>query len=348
MWNKNTTKTLAGYFYGKTKPPLISRLELPFQQVDATQLANEQESDEVTYDVIDDFSETQIKCEPEPDEEYEPDFNKVREFLRWLNESRGELAVIDDGLPKVGLYQVFEALTSQRQELKLFTKSSRQTQTLMENVITETTKSLEELNSIKVKRNNFKRQITEQFTKTFCSQLMEIDESLLRGFAAADSLIAHLNGLVVRRFDLVAAAYCDGLSLWDRLFHRRALRRFVERNRETIVADFMSAIEQFQKGFSIIAERINRTMDNYELIRIYPAGNEFDPETMNVISTVETDLLPEGRVVEVIRPGYVRNDVVLRFADVTVAKQKTQTNNETAKDTRCFWGRCLSFCLFRK
>jgi hypothetical protein len=378
MWNKNTTKTLAGYFQGKTKPSLICRLELPSQQIDETRIEYEQESDsEYKHESDNEYEqETDGEYEQESDNEYEqetdseyeqetdsdyeyesdneyeqetdseyeqesdePGFDEVHEFLQWLNESRCELAAIDDELPKVGLYQVFEALTSQRQELKLFTKSSRQTQSLMENVIAETTKSLEELNSIKTKRSNFKRQITEKFTKTFCSQLMEIDESLLRGFAAVDSLVTHLEGLIVRRFDLVAAAYCDGLSLWDRFFHRQAVRRFVKRNRETVRADFTAAMEQFRKGFSMIAERINRVMDKYELIRIYPINDEFDPETMSVISTVETDSAPEGHVVEVIRPGYMRDYVVLQFAEVTVAKRKMQVNNnEVAKGGLSFIG----------
>jgi molecular chaperone GrpE (heat shock protein) len=48
----------------------------------------------------------------------------------------------------------------------------------------------------------------------------------------------------------------------------------------------------------------------------------FDPSSMMAVSGVDTDDKPDGMVVEVVSPGYRRGDTVLKYAEVTVARNE--------------------------
>jgi molecular chaperone GrpE len=62
------------------------------------------------------------------------------------------------------------------------------------------------------------------------------------------------------------------------------------------------------------------TFERHGLVRIDPMGEPFDHNFHQAIFEAERPDLPAGTVVEVLQPGYVLHDRLLRPAMVGVAK----------------------------
>jgi molecular chaperone GrpE len=62
------------------------------------------------------------------------------------------------------------------------------------------------------------------------------------------------------------------------------------------------------------------------MVRMNTQGAAFDPTRHQAVSTVETDQVPEQRVVQEFQAGYVLHDRVVRPAMVSVAKKAGAAN----------------------
>jgi len=68
-------------------------------------------------------------------------------------------------------------------------------------------------------------------------------------------------------------------------------------------------------GLSLIIQKFQQLLKEEGVVEIQAVGQEFDPELMEAIETVDG---PKGKVVEVSLKGYLLNGKVLRPAKVTV------------------------------
>jgi molecular chaperone GrpE len=73
-------------------------------------------------------------------------------------------------------------------------------------------------------------------------------------------------------------------------------------------------------GYRMSLARVERILEQYELTPIETVGEAFDPEYMEVVEVVGDSGKPAGTVMEEVRRGYVRDDVVFRYAQVKVAR----------------------------
>lgn len=73
------------------------------------------------------------------------------------------------------------------------------------------------------------------------------------------------------------------------------------------------------KGLQITIDQFLKLLEQEGLTRIKTIGEEFNPHTMEAITTLEGE---EGKVLEEVRPGFMLYDSVLRSAQVIVGKSK--------------------------
>lgn len=75
------------------------------------------------------------------------------------------------------------------------------------------------------------------------------------------------------------------------------------------------------KGLELVLNHFNQLMASEEVVEIKALGEEFNPETMDCTQVVEG---PKNQVVNVITPGYLYQDRVLRPARVEVGSGITK------------------------
>lgn len=73
------------------------------------------------------------------------------------------------------------------------------------------------------------------------------------------------------------------------------------------------------EGLSVSINQFLDTLKSEGVIRVKTVGEDFDPHTMECVTTEEGD---ENKVLEEVRAGYLLNDRVLRPAQVKVGKGK--------------------------
>jgi molecular chaperone GrpE len=79
-------------------------------------------------------------------------------------------------------------------------------------------------------------------------------------------------------------------------------------------------LESVVTGYMMSLQRIERALQQHGLEPMECTGEPFDPERMEVVEAVTDSGRFSGEVLEEIRPGYLWNGRVFRFAQVRVAK----------------------------
>lgn len=116
---------------------------------------------------------------------------------------------------------------------------------------------------------------------------------------------------------------------------RREITKDVERSRRTILVSFIEVLDNLDralaaaadrpddplvKGISLVQQQFLATLESLGIARVDPLGEMFDPARHEAVATTPAGSdVPAGRIVGVVRPGYVIGDDVLRPAMVAVA-----------------------------
>ncbi|MFA6635488.1 MAG: nucleotide exchange factor GrpE [Candidatus Omnitrophota bacterium] len=74
------------------------------------------------------------------------------------------------------------------------------------------------------------------------------------------------------------------------------------------------------EGIKLVQKEFHRVLEDSGVKKIETLGKQFDPNIHEAVMAVETEDIPDGEVVEEVRPGYMLNDRLLRAAQVKVAK----------------------------
>ncbi|MDR2115551.1 MAG: nucleotide exchange factor GrpE [Planctomycetaceae bacterium] len=279
----------------------------------------ETEEDDEEENIVAEENQFLDQTETEDFEDFEQILFKLREetlkhFIDWFT-AENETDEEEEALPKIGFYQVFETLTAQRHEFKLFTKSNRQTQELLEKNIEETSQTLAHLRRLRKERPEIERKAIQPYLMS----LIEIDEAIQRAGAALKVLQDRLTGLVFEQISILAKSYCDGLTLWQRFWQRKAVRHFAEYFSQQHISEIERILEPFRLGYEMMQIRMDDVLKKHLICRLNPVGEQVNPETMRVLATVEMETVEQGRVIEVVRAGYLWRNKPIRFADVRVA-----------------------------
>ncbi len=82
-------------------------------------------------------------------------------------------------------------------------------------------------------------------------------------------------------------------------------------------------IKALKEGMTLIQNKLNKSLENRGLKKMdVKKGDEFDDDVHEAITQIPAEKKLEGKIVDVVEPGYKLGDKVVRFAKVVVgAKQ---------------------------
>ena len=85
-------------------------------------------------------------------------------------------------------------------------------------------------------------------------------------------------------------------------------------------------IKNFIIGIEMTLEQIKQVYSNYNIVQINPEGEKFDYNLHQAMFEKETKDVDPGVIVEVLQPGWMLHDRLLRPAMVGVSKKPTKDN----------------------
>ena len=102
-----------------------------------------------------------------------------------------------------------------------------------------------------------------------------------------------------------------------------------------IVDNFDMALDAMEKaedktavmnGIRLVQKEFHRVLDDNGVERIKTVGEMFDPNMHEAVTALETEVVPDGQIIEEVRTGYLLNGRLLRAAQVVVAKNDNDTD----------------------
>jgi molecular chaperone GrpE len=155
------------------------------------------------------------------------------------------------------------------------------------------------------------------------AELADTKDRLLRALAETENVRRRLQR---ERDD--ASKYAVGNFAKDLLSAVDNLRRALEAMPESEVKD--ARTQSLREGVAAIERELLGAFERHGLKRLDPKGERFDHNFHQAIFEAERPDLPAGTVVEVLQPGYVLHDRLLRPAMVGVAKGGAKVDDAAA------------------
>lgn len=244
----------------------------------------------------------------------------LNRFREWLDTTREESEMLTDENPTempaemrtVGLYDVVEAFTALRQEVKLQTKSSRTVQDCADTTIASLESAIERFNHVEVQERAAARAAVIPLIKT----IAELSESVARGRRVIERAAEQMTDEMQRRFGSWLDEEAGRESWWRRWFTQRLRRALDARWEQQLKEIHQPLCDTLLDGYRLIQQRLDRSMLEHEIRRIDCVGRPVDPHCMTVVGLKEDTGRPKGIVVEEVRPGYYWKTEVVRFAEV--------------------------------
>lgn len=84
-----------------------------------------------------------------------------------------------------------------------------------------------------------------------------------------------------------------------------------------------SAAKNLLEGVTLTHKTLLSAFDRHHIKKITPKGEKFDHNTHQAMFEIESDEHAPGTIIEVVQPGYLLHDRLLRPAMVGVSKKKT-------------------------
>jgi len=246
-------------------------------------------------------------------------------FRQWLEETREQVNAFDADADLdaaedrgIGLYQLVERLTSLRHEIKLLTKATRGREEQDEATLLSLQAAIEQFRSVQADE----ARAADRAARPLIEGLLELDDALSRGRRVIENArrrwIATAETHLKQTQDRLEQLY-RLQSWWRRAFcrpwHEAAKAIYHERSLGPQREVFDSLLE----GYELLQNRLQRTLDEQEIVRMQCVGRQVDPSTMTVVEAVREPGHPPGTVLEEIRTGYYWKRKVFRFAEVKAA-----------------------------
>jgi len=81
-----------------------------------------------------------------------------------------------------------------------------------------------------------------------------------------------------------------------------------------------AALKTFLEGIEVTERELHKAMERHGIAKLNPEGEKFDPNYHQAMFEIPTTEMPSGMVMQVVQPGYLLEDRVLRPAMVGVSK----------------------------
>lgn len=130
--------------------------------------------------------------------------------------------------------------------------------------------------------------------------------------------------------------------------YRKRIDRDAEANRnyikKEILLDLITFLDYFDqarkqvqdpaaaRGIEIMARQFNELLNKHGVRPVECLGQPFDPEEQEGIGYVSTDQCPEGCVAEEVCSGWKLGDILLKPAQVLVAREQAEKDKQEYED----------------
>jgi molecular chaperone GrpE len=91
-----------------------------------------------------------------------------------------------------------------------------------------------------------------------------------------------------------------------------------------LTGDWKRQWASLHEGMDILSSHFRDLLAEAGVSRIQSEGKAFDPSCMMAVATKERDDLPDGSVAEEVTPGYRHGERVVKYAEVTVARNRRE------------------------
>lgn len=91
-----------------------------------------------------------------------------------------------------------------------------------------------------------------------------------------------------------------------------------------LTGDWKRQWGSLHEGMDILSSHFRDLLAEAGVSRIQSEGKAFDPSCMMAVATKEHDDLPDGTVVEEVTPGYRHDERVVKYAEVTVVRNRRE------------------------
>ncbi len=250
----------------------------------------------------------------------------LRRFREWLGRTEAEIAAMDhvaqyedaaaEALPDVGMIQLIEAFTALRQEIKLQTKSNRGLEDDLQQAITALDEAADQMRSVRAREAD----AAARAARPLVEALIELDEALQRGLRAAETAHANVLEDTVRRHEQAARQRFDRLSFWQRWKARAWFSASADLFRQQTADLHQRIMLPLLEGYQLIYQRLERTLAQLGIERIDCLGDPVDPTEMTVVELVDDPDVEPETVVDIVRPGYLWQGRLIRYAEVRAAR----------------------------
>ena len=168
---------------------------------------------------------------------------------------------------------------------------------------------------------------TEDGVARLQAEVADLKDKLLRALAETENLRRRAEREKQEAGAYAATAFArDLLTVADTF--RRALDSLSPVAREDV------NVKAFIEGIELTERELMQAFEKHGIRKIEPKGEKFDHNLHQAMLEIPTDEQAPGTVVQVLQPGYVIKDRLLRAAMVGVAKSATPNGAPPKVDTR--------------
>lgn len=102
------------------------------------------------------------------------------------------------------------------------------------------------------------------------------------------------------------------------------------------ITEANSDLESIKTGLAMIFSEFDKVFKNAGLSEIDLLGKPYDPMSCEIVGVVDGNDEDDGKVVEIVQPGYLLKDRVLKPAKVRIARKKTDSDkkNDTEDENK--------------
>jgi len=163
---------------------------------------------------------------------------------------------------------------------------------------------------------------TEDKATTETDQTSDLKEQLLRSLAENENLRKRTIKDIeqIKKFGHISLIR-DFLNVVDNL--DRALKSITQ-EKETLDTSAKNLLD----GVEIVLKEMNTLLDKNQIKKIEPLNEKFDYNYHQAMFEAPSKEHDDGIIIEVIQPGYVLHDRLVRPAMVGVSKRKTEENEQ--------------------
>jgi len=115
-------------------------------------------------------------------------------------------------------------------------------------------------------------------------------------------------------------------------FIRMVLGVYDDLERSLSHIDDENNFESMKKGLQLVFDKFNKTLDAQGIKKMESKGQPFDVELHEALMQRPVDGVPSHTVLEVVEPGYMYKDKVIRHAKVIVSSELVSSENQNTNE----------------